>query len=279
MKLCYELRKVHKRTDRRVRKSDANISLALYWTVVDDEYWKQLKDLLSVCATKWLTGFDYGSPVEIYMAASDQFWSAVLTRRADGKFRPAMFLNGKFNVTQLGWTINERKLFHLMYMLKRYDYFLVSCDVTFYTDHKNREYTSKKSLQAIKGPFSSRIVRWNLILIQSGVTVKHIPAVDNVLVDLLSRWGYSSLAKVAHVTTIVDAKAPIPGITHHFTRCEGWTDCEVKQLRLLIQKFGVGTWKEILESFCYLEILLHRLLHSLLKVLGSNSIRSSEDSK
>eukprot|EP00959_Pyramimonas_sp_CCMP1952_P178650 3734178-Pyramimonas_sp.AAC.1 len=56
------------------------------------------------------------------------------------------------------------------------------------------------------------------------------------------------------------------------TRPSGWTNEEVAVLKLALMKFGVGQWKEIVESGCLPGKLIQQLNGQTQRLLGQQSL-------
>ena len=106
------------------------------------------------------------------------------------------------------------------------------------TDHKNLTFlTDDVAKHALKMNTGTRLARWNLFLRSSGAVLQYIPGEQNKIADLLSRWSYPDFSRTLRVSY------------GHLTRSSGWTKAEDIQLKKLIQRYGIGSWKTILETY------------------------------
>ena len=274
MKMSIALRENRKLTDRVVRKSDERITVNHYWTVVDDEVWSQLRNLLHKTADYWLRRYDHTKPVIIYTDASDFYWSLVMTQEHNKLLRPILFLSGKFTGPSLNWTINEKECFPLIYCLKRYDYLVENSNggIIFRTDHKNLIYLTNPRKAKVTSTAMSRLNRWAIAILETGVSIEHIPGTENVFADMLSRWAYPDIARALHLDVFNASIKRVPK-DYFLTVAPGWTQPEEEMLRRLIQKYGIGKWNAILETHYLPGKTIAQMITRLIKMLGIQSFR------
>ena len=226
--------------DNKRRKGDENISLKPFWTVVDAELYRQLLKLMDIVSKRFLANYNSKLPVEIYSDASDRYWGLVILQIDEqGIKRPLTFLSGKFNKTELKWSINDKELYPIVFAVRRFDYLVENSKVSVLTDHKNLTYLTSPEDKTLKGSTLNRVYRWSIVLADSGVKLKYIKGESNVMADALSRWMYPDLARALHVQFVR---------TDHLTRSRTWTKTEDVQLMKLLQWKGIGRWHAIMQT-------------------------------
>lgn len=85
-------------------------------------------------------------------------------------------------VAEKNWSVSEQELWAIIYSLKRFETYLRGVHFIIKTDHKSLLYLQNWKL------CGARIVRWMLYLGQFSYDVEHVRGVDNVAVDVLSRY-------------------------------------------------------------------------------------------
>ena len=185
----------------------------------------------------------------------------------DGTIKPFSFLSGKFNTTSVNWSINDKELYSAVFAVKRYQHIIDNSSIIIHTDHKNLTYLEKPESRTTKGSSIVRIKRWNLFIMENNVQMIFIPGEDNVVADLLSRWSYPDLARSAH-TDVIGLRPE-----KHLSRSMGWTRAETKQLRKLIQLYGMGAWMDILNSWMLPGKTVSQMVAKTIKMLGQQSIK------
>ena len=233
--LAARVREASNIKDRKTRATDKTIMLSRYWSVLDSEMYKGMLQVVEFAAKQSLMNFNSKEDLTIYTDASKKYWGAVVVQQG----RPLLFLSGKFSKAAFGWSINDKELWPIVFTLRRFSYLIENTrKVTVRTDHKNITYlTDEKTRTPLRISTDARLARWNLFILNSGAKLEYIPGEENTIADLLSRWSYPDFARTLKVQY------------RHLTRSSGWTPQEELQLRKLIQKYGVGSWKRILATF------------------------------
>ena len=103
---------------------------------------------------------------------------------------PIFFLSGKFQASQLNWHISQKELYPIIYVFKRLPYLVFghTTRITVFTDHKNLEHILHPEWVS-KSAYIDRLIRWGLLLQNVDLCVRHIAGEENVIADILSRWG------------------------------------------------------------------------------------------
>lgn len=123
---------------------------------------------------------DPSLPLFLRTDASDVGLGAVLFQRSnDGSVLPISFTSLAFDSTQRRWPTIEQEAYAILYACIKFDVFLRGRRFTIQTDHNNLRYMHKS--------INSKVERWHLRLQEYDFDVQHIPGVDNVVADALSR--------------------------------------------------------------------------------------------
>lgn len=209
------------------RKKRSNIDITQVWNNKLEEAYRNLLEIIRVCSTRNLSRYSLDHPLYLYTDASDVFYSMVIVQsvkdfqekllenpnyildkniikdKTDGtvidsladptkdSFVPIAFLSGKFVNSQTKWPIIQKEIYPIIKAFKRFDYLLQNHlpGIIIRTDHRNILFVLQPSKATSKNALG-RIYRWALLLQSCNITVQHIPGVENVLADLLSRWDY-----------------------------------------------------------------------------------------
>jgi len=112
--------------------------------------------------------------------ASTKGIGAVLLQRggAHGE-QPIAYLSRSFNSTEQRWSTIEQEAFALFFAIKNWSHYLDGRHFVVETDHRNLLWMSTSE--------TPKVVRWHLQLMEYDFTVVHIPGVENVTADALSR--------------------------------------------------------------------------------------------
>ena len=123
-----------------------------------------------------LTYPDWTIPFTIHTDASDYQLGAVISQRN----KPIAFFSRKLSKAQCNYTTTEKELLAIVECLKQFRGILFGYPIDVWSDHKNLVYAATLSE-------SQRVMRWRLILEEFGPNIQHIPGVDNIVADTLSR--------------------------------------------------------------------------------------------
>lgn len=140
----------------------------------------------------------------VFTDASDMHWAGVVTQVArdqlsvpvlDQSHEPLSFVSGAFHGSSVKWPVIEKEAFAILetclrneHILRRPDGFLL------YTDHNNLRFLFSLDPAVFSGrrAAADRVERWSIVLRGFCYDIRHIPGSDNILADLLTRWGASS---------------------------------------------------------------------------------------
>ena len=159
-------------------------------------------EVLKVSSHLNMKNYDPKAVIGVYTDASDKYWGAVVTQDHKEGPSPMAFTSGHFNAGQRSWTINDKECFAIVSVVKRFDYIVINHhNVEIRTDHRNFAYLFSPP-RGLRSSTLGRISRWGLFLQDTGVVIKTIPGVENVLADLLSRWEFPASVRCLKAGTV-----------------------------------------------------------------------------
>lgn len=137
----------------------------------------------------------------VYKDASDLSWSVIITQEPfhdvstphkDQPHWPLTFLSGRFNATQLGWSVLEKEAYAVLNTPESMHWLVTKADgFDLYTDHNKLIFLfDPLSFVSDMSQTTLRIVhRWPLRLSLYRYTCYHMEGDNNVWADLLTRWS------------------------------------------------------------------------------------------
>jgi transposase InsO family protein len=194
------MERVCEHAGKRTARAVARVQLsALGWDNSERAAFEACKSALAHQVT--LSHRDERQRLCFFTDASDMVWSGIVTQvpREDlvkphvaQRHQPLAFLSGRFNATQLGWSVLEKEAFAVLASLERMHWLAATPDgFDLSTDHNN--------LVFIFDPLSivpdmsqttlRKVLRWAVRLSTYNYTCLHIKGTDNVWADLLGRWS------------------------------------------------------------------------------------------
>jgi transposase InsO family protein len=185
------------------------------WDERHDEAFQHLNEALRAQVT--LSYPDDNLATCVFTDASKQAWSGVLTQVPvdqlelpilQQQHKPLAFVGGYFQGAQLNWPTVELEGFAIKETCVRLSHLLQrGHSFTIYTDHRNLVYLFSSDVRQSDGRKQAvdRIERWIVIMGQFNYKIKHVKGEDNVVADMLSRWG----APVAETATADDTAAEV----------------------------------------------------------------------
>ena len=138
---------------------------------------------------------------------------------AEQPHKPLAFLSGAFTGSQSRWNIVEKEAYAIVHAVSKLDYLLIRpTGFLIFTDHQNLRYIFNPYGEnpSIQRHTANKLQRWALILMNFNYKIAHIPGLENVWGDLLSRWG-SSTTKICTLfqvprSPILDAEFKWPSL-------------------------------------------------------------------
>ena len=122
---------------------------------------------------------------------------------SEQRHSPVEMLSGSFkkDTAPHRWAINQKELYAIVHAVKHLRYWLCRPKPwLLYTDHRNLVYCLKPSIARVRASQASmdRLVRWSWELTGLNYRVVHITSEENVVADMLSRWGSGERSEEAH---------------------------------------------------------------------------------
>jgi hypothetical protein len=151
------------------------------WTAGEILAFRNIKEGLA--AKRCLAIIDPVRPVHLQTDASSVAWSAVISQQVTGSatLRPLSFVHGTFSETEQNWDTTDRELSAIVFACRKHPGMLRGRPVTILTDHKSLVTLHRKTIS------NDRQARWASDLMDYDLTVKHLPGIENVVADALSR--------------------------------------------------------------------------------------------
>jgi len=97
----------------------------------------------------------------------------------DGNEKPIAFISKTLTDTQRRWHTPQKEAYAIFYAFKQLDYLIRGVKFTLRTDHKNLIY--------INDTMTEMVIRWKITVQDYDFDIEHIPGVDNIVADGLSR--------------------------------------------------------------------------------------------
>lgn len=169
----------------------------------------------------------------LFTDASEPNWSGVLTQVGYTEFlmgsppqewnhQPIAFVSGSFRGSSARWTMPEKESYAIIQSVIRLAHILVAAnEFSVFTDHKNIlfMFAPHKFNTNVARHVVHKVQRWAIRLSEFNFTVEHIPGVDNVWADMLTRWAAPDYAKfparkigALRIPLITEDKPELPSI-------------------------------------------------------------------
>ena len=128
----------------------------------------------------------------------------------DQRHSPLAFLSGRFNATQLGWSVLEKEAFAVLHTLDRMHWLVTNPDgFDLYTDHNNLIFLFDplSVVPDMSQTTLRKVLRWAVRLSLYQYTCFHITGEDNVWADLLTRWSNAAptVRRLIHIPELPSA--------------------------------------------------------------------------
>ena len=151
-------------------------------------------------------------PLYLRTDASTQGVGGILFQRVildDGlvEERPIAFVSKAFNATEQKWSTIEQEGFAIFHCIQKLNHYLMGRKFEVETDHRNLVFMANSA--------TPKVVRWRLRLAEYDFDVRHIPGVDNVVADGLSRClvTHCMLSMSGGVSRAMGSVAPADGVS------------------------------------------------------------------
>ena len=149
----------------------------LVWTDEGMKAFHQIRKAINECPKLFFV--DNDSPIFLHTDASDYGIGAYLFQVISQKEIPIAFMSKTLTTAEIKWSTIEKELYSIVYGLHKLEYLLRDKRFTLRTDHKNLTYANE--------PPSAKVRRWKIAIQGYDFNIEHIPGVDNVVADGLSR--------------------------------------------------------------------------------------------
>ena len=97
----------------------------------------------------------------------------------EGNEKPIAFISKTLTDTQRRWHTPQKEAYAIFYAFKQLDYLIRGVKFTLRTDHKNLIY--------INDTMTEMVIRWKIAVQDYDFDIEHIPGVNNIVADGLSR--------------------------------------------------------------------------------------------
>ena len=187
-KYVYGLKEAMEPIGRMKRKS-----VRFQWEEEQEKSYLHVKHLIDNCDI--LAMPNWNKDFILYTDSSDKAYGAVLLQEDDeGMMRPIEFMSRTWDEGEEKWAITAKELAALVLSVEKFDKYLKHRPFIIHTDAKNIEWMFKRieNRQKRSNPMHNR---WLLRMKPYNFEAHHIPGVDNVVADWLSRYNnYEELA-------------------------------------------------------------------------------------
>jgi hypothetical protein len=171
---------------------------------------------------------------QLYLAvdASEDHVGAVLQKHASlsSPWRPLGFFSQKFDPAQVKYSAFDRELFACIAAIRHFLYMLEGRTICIFTDHKPLIYTISKVLD----PWTAHQSRHMYYVAKFTSDLCHIPWIENVLADTLSRPPVA----LACTMPAGHAQLYLPAIASAQRTCPSVEAAKTSSLQLQLVRFG-----------------------------------------
>ena len=206
------MERVYDHATKRTKRAVVRVQLStLGWGKTELDAFESCKHALAHQVT--LAHRDSTKRLCVYTDASDTAWSGIITQvphahvhrsHAEQDHAPLAFLSGRFNATQLGWSVLEKEAYAVLTTLDRMHWIVATTDgFDLYTDHNNLIFLFDplSVVPDLSATTLRKVLRWAVRLSMYRYTCYHIKGDDNVWADLMSRWS-SSPATIRRIVRV-----------------------------------------------------------------------------
>jgi transposase InsO family protein len=150
----------------------------LVWTEETKQAFEDMKTAIHECPALFF--MDETLPVYLHTDASKYGIGAYLFQRTtDGRELPIAFISKTLTDTQRRWHTPQKEAYAIYYAFKELKHLLIGVKFLLRTDHKNLIY--------INDTMTEMVIRWKIAVQEYDFDIEHIPGVDNIVADGLSR--------------------------------------------------------------------------------------------
>ena len=150
----------------------------LLWSDESRKAFEDMKTAVHECPNLFF--MDETLPVFLHTDASKYGIGAYLFQiDKEGNEKPIAFISKSLTDTQRRWHTPQKEAYAIFYAFKQLDYLIRGVKFTLRTDHKNLIY--------INDTMTEMVIRWKIAVQDYDFDIEHIPGVDNIVADGLSR--------------------------------------------------------------------------------------------
>ncbi|KAG1168619.1 hypothetical protein G6F70_009027 [Rhizopus microsporus] len=124
---------------------------------------------------------DLNEPFYVATDASNVGVGVVLYQKIDGKIHYISMMAKGLSKSERNYSATKRELLAVVYALKKFHKYLWGNHFTLYTDHKALTYLHTQKIA------NAMLINWFDTLLQYDFKIVHLPGIDNILPDTLSR--------------------------------------------------------------------------------------------
>jgi RNase H-like domain found in reverse transcriptase len=173
----------------------------LTWTSAMNAAFCKIKQLL--CKATCLAHPDPAAAISLAVDASNSHVGAVLQQSKAGSWQPLAFYSKKLDSTQRWYSAFDKELLAAYLAVRHFRCLLEGRQFAIFTDHKPLTF----AIHRISEPWLAQQQRQLSYLAEFTSDFQHMPGVDNVVADALSRHGDSD----SSVDNVVAGELPQPG--------------------------------------------------------------------
>jgi hypothetical protein len=165
----------------------------------DEEHAKAFEEIKrAICNATDLVLPDFEKPFVLRTDASDYAVAGTLVQDHAGIMKPLLYISRKLTPAEAHWTTGEKEALAIVHCVRKLEKYLLPCQFIVQTDHANLLWMRESS--------SPRVLRWMLYLLQFDFMVVHVPGIDNVIPDTLSRMELEPSGSVLALTRRATAR-------------------------------------------------------------------------
>jgi len=147
------------------------------WTPEANAAFEEIKIAIRDCPKR--SFFDPNAPIVLETDASDFGLGAYLYQIVDGKHEVIEFLSKTFNESQIKWNVGEKECYATYFALLKLEHLLGDREFTLKTDHRNHLF--------LHDELNKKLQYWKVAIQQFQYKLEHIPGIDNITADTISR--------------------------------------------------------------------------------------------
>jgi transposase InsO family protein len=124
---------------------------------------------------------DFNHPFYVATDASNVGVGTVLYQKINGEIKYISMMAKSLSSSERNYSATKRELLAVVYALKKFHKYLFATHFFLYTDHKALTYLHTQKIA------NAMMINWLDVILQYDFKVVHLPGIDNILPDTLSR--------------------------------------------------------------------------------------------